>query len=291
MDCETAEDFYSEEHRENCTGYKPVKSRFISAPLGTTNFSYYLGEVNHAGQLPDRKILILDEAHNTEQQILALASVDINRYRCDEAGVNFNSVPYINSDRPEIGVALDWLNDVFRPAAVKAIVGFKMQAEMYNDEHGMKKEAAKYMRRARGMDRFLQSLSLFLNSENRADWAVWSEPATEKCPRCYTKLRPGSKACWRSGCKAPVPERPAKMVIRPLTAALFADKLLFAHAEKVVFMSATILAFNPFLKALGIKRADAACLSVPSEFPLENRKVYYKPVGSMSYKYIERTLP
>ena len=294
MDCETAEDFFGEEHKENCTGYKPTKAMFINAPMGTTNFSYYLGEVNHAGQLPNRKVLILDEAHNTEQQILALASVEINKYRCEEAGVPFEEVPYLDPERPDpstgTGEALDWLNQVFYPAAVSAIGELKTKAEEFKDS-GMMKEAAKQMRKARGMDRFLQSLNLFLKSESRTDWAVWSEPAAEQCPHCRAKLRPGTKACWRRDCKQPVPLRPAKLVIRPLTAALFADKLLFSHAERVVFMSATILAFNPFLKALGIKREDTACLSVPSEFPVENRRVYFKRVGSMSFKCIERTLP
>lgn len=299
MDCETAEDFYGEEHKENCTGYKPTKAQFINTPLGTTNFSYYLGEVNYAGQLPDRKVLILDESHNTEQQILALASVEINRYRCEEAGVKFEDVPYLNPDRPDpstgTGEALDWLNEVFVPAALKYIAEEKSEAQDLQDQHGMKKEAAKHMRKARGMDRFLQSLNLFLTSENRTDWAVWSEPATEMCPNCRAKLRPGTKACWRRDCKALIPERPAKLIIRPLTAAMFADKLLFSHAEKVVFMSATILAFNPFLKALGINRDEAVCLSVPSEFPVENRRVYVKKWqkghGSMSFRCIDHTLP
>ena len=288
MDCETAAFMY-EEHEEpgGCSGYKPAKSEFCNVPLGVTNFAYYLSETSFAGQLKNRTMLILDEAHGCEQHILGLASIELTRYRCEEAGIDFNSVPYIKADAGGMGKAVDWLNEVFRPAATNAMQQMKLDAEdlRANQQH----EAAKLMKKASGMERFLQQLGLFLNSTDRKDWMVWSESDVTKCPACWAKLRPGTERCWK--CKRNIPLIPAKMIIKPLTATLFADSVLFSKADKVIMMSATILDFDTFLRNLGIKREDAICVAVPSDFPVENRPIYYRPVGNMSAKTIDATLP
>jgi Rad3-related DNA helicase len=291
MNCEDAAFNYEEQHKEvgGCGGYKPAKEAFVNSPLGVTNFAYYLSETAHASQLKPRTMLILDEAHNTEQHILSLASIEITRYRCEEASLDFSSVPFITPDAVGIGEALDWLNQTFRPAATEAIQRLSFNAEERRDM-GMQKEASKLKRRASGMERFIGQLDLFLKSENRKDWMVWSESEIERCPQCCVKQKySGKKECWK--CHSRLPLTPAKMIIKPLTATLFAEPALFSKADKVIMLSATILDFNTFLRNLGINRNDAVCVAVPSEFPVCNRPIYYRPVGNMNYGNIEATLP
>ena len=78
---------------------------------------------------------------------------------------------------------------------------------------------------------------------------------------------------------------------KPLHAGPFIKSLLFSCAEKVLMMSATILDHDTFIRNIGISKNDSAFLNLPSPFKKENRKVYYAPVGSMSYSSIEKTLP
>ena len=47
----------------------------------------------------------------------------------------------------------------------------------------------------------------------------------------------------------------------------------------VVIMSATILDFDVFFLILGIDEKDCVCLALPSEFPVENRPIFYRPLG------------
>jgi ATP-dependent DNA helicase DinG len=56
-------------------------------------------------------------------------------------------------------------------------------------------------------------------------------------------------------------------------------------------MSATILDFRTFMRNLGIDPAQANTLAVPSEFPLENRPIFYKPCGNMGYRTKEQAIP
>lgn len=67
IDCEMASMLYEQEHNnDTCCGYKPAKKIFQSSPLGVTNFDYYINETIHAGQLSNRNMLVIDEAHNCE---------------------------------------------------------------------------------------------------------------------------------------------------------------------------------------------------------------------------------
>ena len=82
-----------------------------------------------------------------------------------------------------------------------------------------------------------------------------------------------------------------RLVFRPLGAAGYAREYLFSRADMVVIMSATILDFNEFRKTLGIVQEDSLCLAVPSEFPVENRRIFYRPLGSMNFQNKASTLP
>lgn len=81
------------------------------------------------------------------------------------------------------------------------------------------------------------------------------------------------------------------LVFRALAAAVYAGEYLFSRADLVVIMSATILDFDEFRNSLGITEGDCVCLSVASEFPVENRPIFYRPLGSMNFQNKASTLP
>jgi ATP-dependent DNA helicase DinG len=82
-----------------------------------------------------------------------------------------------------------------------------------------------------------------------------------------------------------------KLEFKPIDISPFSEELLFKFGRKVVLMSATILDGDAFCESLGIKKSDTQFVSIPSPFPVENRPVYYFPVGKMSAKSINETLP
>lgn len=81
-----------------------------------------------------------------------------------------------------------------------------------------------------------------------------------------------------------------EFVICPMKAHVAAAQL-FNHADKILFMSATVGNAEQFLGDLGIAEKDAACLYVDSPFAPENRMLSYYPIASVSQKTYATTLP
>jgi ATP-dependent DNA helicase DinG len=79
---------------------------------------------------------------------------------------------------------------------------------------------------------------------------------------------------------------------KPLSAATFAENMLFSSAsEMVLVLSATILDPTAFQKALGIPANNCVTLQLQSEFPIQNRPIYFVPAGSMKRRDRNTTLP
>jgi Rad3-related DNA helicase len=247
-----------EEEGSGCSfcPYKEAKAAFVRSPLGVTNFAYYLNETHHAGQLLPRKMLVCDEGHNIEAQILSLADIVVNRFRCDEVGVEFLSMPVIKPGQTDKGAA--WLQDTFSVAANAVIMKWESDLRDFKED-GNTGAAAKLGKKLNGLKRFMGMINTFLTSvvESSNDWIV------------YTDETKGSESF---GC----------MIIKPLTATLFADDILFSKASKVVIMSATIGDFAFFMRNLGIDPSDAVTCRIPCDFPVENRPVFIKPIANMS---------
>mgnify|MGYP001252918555 FL=1 len=69
----------------------------------------------------------------------------------------------------------------------------------------------------------------------------------------------------------------------------FLDKYIFSKYERVFLMSGTILDKNMFCQLNGLDVTKSAYYRIRSPFDVNNRKVYYLPVGKMSYKQKEET--
>lgn len=76
----------------------------------------------------------------------------------------------------------------------------------------------------------------------------------------------------------------------PLFAGAFINKLA-AYGDRVMLASATILNHKIFCRSLGIKLEDAEFIQIESDFPVENRQIYKRFVGKMSYREKAQTMP
>jgi ATP-dependent DNA helicase DinG len=146
----------------------------------------------------------------------------------------------------------NWLMLNFTPAANEFVGKMKEKVEAG-------KGGDKAIRKLNETIKHLAKVEKFAHAENTEDWMSWYD---------YGNL-----------------------MIKPLTAALFANDMLFSKAAKVLMLSATILDFKTFCRNLGIPLNQVTTLAMDSDFPLENRPIYYKPIGSMNYNQIDETLP
>lgn len=77
--------------------------------------------------------------------------------------------------------------------------------------------------------------------------------------------------------------------LEPIWAYNYLDKYVWSNYETVVLMSGTILDKKLFSELNGLDIEQVAYYSIPSPFPVENRPIYYMPVGKMSYQHKEET--
>lgn len=219
--------------------YKIAKDEFVSQKLGVTNFDYFLAETLYSGQLPRRSMLVIDEAHNLEQKVLAFTDFEISPFTLQTYSV---AIPAI--DDGDTSGASEWIQDQMIPAVNNFISEIPEEDAERSEE---RREAENLLRRMR---RFIGG--------NLEEWAFWSD---EK-----------------------------RLVFRPLCAAKYAEDFLFSRAELVVIMSATILDFNVFRRTVALADEDCECLAVPSDFPVKNRPIFYRPLGSMNFRNKGTTL-
>ncbi len=253
--------------RKTCPGcpYKIAKKAFIENPMGTSNFAYYLNETQYAGQLLPRNMLVLDEGHNTEQNLLNFADTVIDERKMFEIGLG--EMPVF---KPGENVRLrEWLCASFIPACQQ----FMSQLENQIDDakyEGRKEDAIKLVKKLDHYDKYVCRLNRFMNTDDLTNWLCFTN-----VPNDYEK---------RNGGKT-------EILIKPLTATLVAEEILFRKAAMIVIMSATILDTVTFMRNLGIKDEQAIVMTLDSEFPVENRPIYYKPQGKMNFNDRAATMP
>jgi Rad3-related DNA helicase len=72
------------------------------------------------------------------------------------------------------------------------------------------------------------------------------------------------------------------VLAKPIFARRAAEKLLFAHADVVVFLSATILNAAIFASNLGIKKDEYSAYRIGSNFPIEKRPIILDYAGKFT---------
>jgi len=60
--------------------YKKEKQEFLESWDSVANFSYFLTETNSSGKIKPRKLLVIDEAHNTESVLSNFVEMGISQY-------------------------------------------------------------------------------------------------------------------------------------------------------------------------------------------------------------------
>lgn len=80
------------------------------------------------------------------------------------------------------------------------------------------------------------------------------------------------------------------VVFRPIKVGKYGGQLLWPHANKFLLMSASILSADLMADELGLM-GSYELVDVPSNFPIENRRINVVPIADMSYKNREQAWP
>ena len=211
--------------------YARARDEFVESPMGVTSYAYYL----RACHLPERQVLILDEAHTLERVLLDMAGFTITPSAFQALGI-VTSPPI---GMPDQGRDVEWLGAEVLPALRK--------------HASSRRDPVARM----AWEDLAERVAEYTDIADRSQWIAWAE-----------------KGAFNA---------------KPLSVSMQASDL-FERARFVLIQSATIFDFRTFRRILGI-REDALAFSAPSDFPLCNRPILYRPAGSMAAAAMDQTIP
>jgi ATP-dependent DNA helicase DinG len=248
-------------HFKSCTFncvYKKTKKEFLESQESVTNFPYFLTEAAYSGKVVPRKFMVVDEAHNIEDELSRFVEVTVSQRFCESAIKEKWPV------RKTQQFVYKWIRDSYFPTVQIKLTHFEQQLE----NMGLKskiKELESLQRQYEMLSSHVEKLSTFLKGYDKDNWIL-------------EVVEPEGRS-------------KEKFVFRPIDVAPFAEQFINRLGKRVLFMSATILDKTTFCSSLGLKPSEVSFISIPTPFPVENRPIIFSGVGSMSAKAIVMTLP
>jgi Rad3-related DNA helicase len=233
--------------------------RVHDAQISLFNFSSFLFQ-QRIGRFAPRALMIIDEAHNTETQLMNYVTLELSEWTLSLVGIKIDRDIRSKSEFLEWLAETDLVQLVLRK--IKAAESDERLGDEDSDSLGDDLSAAE-LDALKELDAKLANFMAFLE---KTEWILEVVKFNDK--RTGTDRK--------------------KIVARPLYAKDFAQDLLFRHAERVVFMSATILDVDVWARNLGISKDDVELIRTPCDFPIENRLIYKDYCGNMGFKYFSR---
>lgn len=253
-----------------------AKQTFMTSNFGVLNYHYYIYSLFNDKFKP--KVLILDEAHNIENILCDIFTLDINGLRIEKI---FNKAVDIGViDKFDIGNANPIISSIINTetidgnlienlknlkVCVDTVIGngnkeIRAIKEMWDGEIKdikAKDRAISVSKLITSFETLVDKLNMFILGS--VEWMI-SEKKKER------------------------------IKFKPLEIGYLSDKL-FGSSKRILLMSATICGVDQFCKDISINRDDCGFISTPSVIPPKNRKVFSINVGSLNYKNKEEVLP
>lgn len=243
----------------NCC-YKKKKKDFIEKELGVTNFSYFLTEKNYSQKVPHKKVLIVDEAHNLENELTRFIEISVSSYFSEK--ILKLKVP--KRDLTTQFKTYKWIKDTYLPEVNKKVDFIQNQLERFGITSSKLEEFKKITNHLDMLSSHSKKITQFITLYDKDNWVF----DIEKTDGGYVKF-----------------------IFKPIDVSHYSAQYLLDFADYIIFMSATIISHEGFSLTMGLPFDKTISLKEDSPFPVENRPIVFCSAGSMSYKTIDKTLP
>jgi Rad3-related DNA helicase len=252
------------------------KVRLIRENSFVSSYSFFLSNKQYFTEAKKTKnhldMIILDECHLLENNLISDVGFSINV-------LNLNDEFDILADLPvnEFIIATAPFKNGFEENKDALVIISNALArrnryytEILEDEKFRKldinnltvkeiKEYQELVDKQERVDKILSKLNYFLYAKDKENWVV--EPNEDI------------------------------LYIQPINIGNYFNSRINKYADKVVFLSATILDLDGFVEDLNIDKDRVFKIRIPSTFNFKNSPIVYIPCGSMSYKNIDNSIP
>ena len=235
--------------------YARAKAAALAGPIFCTN-TWYFATLRHwhAEQLRRRRLLVIDEAHNLEAQLVNVYTVRFSSAEMKEwFGAPLPHLPSADDYRELLGAHAERLEGDLA-VIVRALEHLhppEVEPEIFLEAPPSREEVV-LMEQRDALDGALARLRDFVHGDAE-EWVV-------RYP----------------------PEPAATFELVPLSVVPQTRELLAESAEIVVLSSAYLGPAGALAESLGVERDDVRSFGAASPFALEQRPLVYRPVAALS---------
>lgn len=262
--------------------YELAKDAYLGCQVGLTNFHLYLIHNIYEIGGRDSKILIIDEAHLFDDVITNFISIKVTETQIKKFHLTNEEEILKKLDRVvSIETYIEFLAELsteFMDIVVEinqflgdSRSGMKNSSKTDKRElkissiTGIEYEDVKFIKLINEIIQFSSKLEFFLKEykEDESNW-ILERYFNEKTNKYELSLEP----IWVDK---------------------YLEKFIWSKYEKIFLMSGTILNKSLFSKIAGIDVEKTVYYSANSPFELSKRKIFYLPLGKMSFTKKEET--
>lgn len=206
--------------------------------------------------------ILVSNCHNIEAELTKFVEIEITDRFCKKfLGINLSSY-----DDPE--KLYEWITKKYKPALSIIVEKTKNSLSMINEGAVSNDEMFKSLVKQNDqLDKHICKVNRFIEQFDVDSWVVNRE---------RRKDHRGERN---------------SLQFKPIDGTKWTEPYLLRFGKRRLMMSATVLNSEAFCKSIGLDMSTTASMSLPSTFPVENRRVHYVGVGSMSMREIDQTLP
>lgn len=237
--------------------YLVERDKCINSPHSNLNYSYFLSLFgDDDSEKVQRSLIVCDECHNLETELLNQCTVKINEKLLKILGITGVHLPDISASD---GAKCSWLlNDLLENLSSQFIYLMTQMKQL--SDLKVTREYKKISARYTTLHRLIEAIKIV-------------------------------KTIYSTGEQLVVTQDAEIIEFKMLHCNMMFDRLLDGKASHFLFMSASILDYKTFIKDLGIDGSLVEYIECDSVFPVKNRLIHYAPVGSMSFKMKDKTMP
>lgn len=258
------------------------------SPQTLFNFSSFLFQKWMAGRFDKkRKLLIIDEAHQIESQIMNFVEARISSSDIDEELPKLNSVEMYMKYFEAMDLSGKMLRKMEESEeAISDIVGVEVKTEKAEEPENFGAGGNRDL----DIDEVAKDEIKSLSREDR-QLVETHLKKIDKFKSCLTKYSMLKTYVKEVRCVHDYDDEKKAVVIKPLYATYHTPRLLFDAGEKRLFMSATILNPSVFGESIGMDMSKTKFIKTDHTFPVANRPIYLDYAGPMSFRNRNKTMP
>jgi Rad3-related DNA helicase len=242
--------------------YKVAKAKVLDSSLRIVNYSYLLSELKFAGRFSGTPLTIIDEADALEGSLLSAIELSFTERALYRLGLDAG--PSRKTVTSQDGLS-SWKDFGAEALHRSKEVWVKLESEIESWDSIEDDQQFSKLRERDFYKHLWERCQTFLASVDR-DW-IMEFTERQGSRQAVTKFKP----LWLS---------PA-----------LSEEALWKHADNFILMSGTLLPRLLLSKTLGLDPDDMEYFQVPSNFPVENRPIYFRDVANMTAKTTDAELP